>query len=188
MNEPSIFPHEPGDTVSTALRYSDHAAYLRAIENQKQETYLAYKFSGDGSTCSFKMPDYTEVLLMWLPNEQRYSTDCKIQYVYLDKTVPGLWIKYTALIAKRRYKGLEGIDESLPRPSNEMDKVRRVVFKDMSKSLRADLDGYIINPPYPPFLPDDSLGLVNVPLITAGALLGIGVLVWLFARRRHRFG
>lgn len=185
MDAPSIFPHEPGDTVSTALRYSVRADYITAVGEQKQEPHLAYTFSPDGKSCSFEMPDNKEVLLMWVSGNQRLATDCRIEYVYLEKTVPGLWIKYTTLISGRRYKGMEDINESLPRPSNEMDKVRRVVFKDTSKPLRADLDGYIINPPYPAFVPDEALGAGAVLLAAAGALLCVGVLAWLFVRRRR---
>lgn len=186
MSEPSIFPHQPGDVVSTAQRYSARADYRAAVDKQKLEPHLAYNFDNKGSACSFKMPDYTEILLMWQPDNQGYPTDCQIKYVYLDKTVSGLWIKYNLLIAKGQYEGLESINRSLRGVNDDANEVRRVVFRNVYKPLNAELDGYIINPPYPPFAPPATSVTGSIPM-AVGALIGIGVLVWLLARRR-RFG
>ena len=185
MSEPKVFPHQFGDTVSTASRFSEQDAYLQAVESQKKEPYLSYDTNSKGTSCSFKLPDYTEVLLMWQQDNLGYPTNCRIKYVYVDKTVPGLWIKYHLLIAKGRYSGLEDISESLPGVNDEMNNSRRVVFKDTQKPLRAELDGYIINPPYPPFVPHSSLAKADTQLIAAGVIVGIGVLVWLIVRRRR---
>ena len=121
---------------------------------------------------------------MWQPKNQGYTTDCRIAYVYLDKTVPGLVLKYYALIIGKRYRGIESIGESLPGVADETPGSHRVVFQDTYNiSLGNDLDGFIINPPYPPFVPPAN-GRIGYPVLGAVvALIGIGVLARRLMRR-----
>lgn len=183
MSEPHVFPHQEGDTVSTAIRFSTQMVYQKAVDEQKAKLYLTYDFNDQGTACSFKLTDYTELLLIWQPSNQGYATDCQIKYVYLKKTVPGLVIKYYAHIAGKRYRGVESIDKSLPGVNDAVNESRRVVFQDTEKLLITELDGFIINPPYPPFAPHTG-GKKKYSLLAAVAVaIGIGMLARRLTRR-----
>lgn len=188
MKESQLSPHYLGAVVSTATRFSDRADYQKAVEEQLATPYLDYYANEQNTAYSFKLLDYTEELLIWQPTNQEYITDCRIQYVRVGENVPVLWAKYHWLILKSRYEGLEGVDESLPGVNDAINETRRVVFKDRYQPLKDELGGYIINPPYPPFAPNPSLKTDSALVMTAGIIIGAGILTWILTRRRHHFG
>ncbi|MDO7850726.1 hypothetical protein [Hymenobacter convexus] len=183
-------PHQPGQVVSVAQRYSVWSNYQAAVvaklktpenPNPAPPTYSPY---------SIEDLNDTEALFVWQPAGQGYVTDCRINYAWLDKKkATGLWVSYDARIFGRRYKGVENPDDSLPGEYDEASGTRRAVFKDTQTELRDEYDGYIINPPYPRYRVGKSFGIgreISTLAVGVAFAVAAGAVVWALGRRQHK--
>jgi hypothetical protein len=197
MNKDKIFQHEVGEVVSTAIRFSLEKKFTNAVDSVKKATGLQCDCTTKPVACSFNLPDDKELLLQLQPADEGYATDCLIRYQLLDKTNAGLWIKYNWEKAGRRYQGVEGPGRSLPGVNDLKHGTRRTVLRDTEKNgarvtnraaARDELDGYVINPPYPR-LAAHTLKEPGNPINMGSAGLGfIALTTWILIRRRYLFG